>query len=145
MFERILAGLLAVIATAVMAAAPVDINKADQAQLETVKGIGPAMSAKILAERKKGSFKDWADVIDRVGGIGEGNAAKFAAGGLTVNGAGYSAAGGDHAAKSRGHARTEKAEQAEKADKQDSAAKSTKAHDKSGQKTDKAQAGKAAG
>ncbi|MFZ5519876.1 MAG: ComEA family DNA-binding protein [Pseudomonadota bacterium] len=89
MFKRILTTLLALAATAVMAVSPVDINKADQAQLESVAGIGPAMAGKILTERKKGAFKDWADVIDRVSGIGEGNAAKFAGGGLTVNGAGY--------------------------------------------------------
>lgn len=89
MFKRILAAVLALAASAAIAVSPVDINKANQADLESVTGIGPAMAGKILAERKQGAFKDWADVIDRVSGIGEGNAAKFAAGGLTVNGAGY--------------------------------------------------------
>lgn len=89
MFKRILATLLALAASVVIAVQPVDINKANQADLESVAGIGPAMAGKILAERKQGAFKDWADVIDRVSGIGEGNAARFAAGGLTVNGAGY--------------------------------------------------------
>jgi competence protein ComEA len=74
------------------ALAAVEVNKADQAALETVKGIGPGLSTKLLDERKKGAFKDWADLIDRVGGIGPGNAARFSTAGLTVNSAAYSAA-----------------------------------------------------
>lgn len=111
MFKRILATLLALAATAVMAASSVDINKAGQAELESVTGIGPAMAGKILAERKQGAFRDWADVIDRVAGIGEGNAAKFAAGGLTVNGAGFNGA----AAKTAKAPKGEKDKGAEKA------------------------------
>lgn len=75
--------------TAAMAA--VDVNKADQAALETVKGIGPGLSTKLLDERKKGAFKDWADLIERVQGIGPGNAARFSTAGLTVNSAPYAA------------------------------------------------------
>jgi competence protein ComEA len=57
-----------------------------------VKGIGPAISTKILDERKKGNFKDWNDFIERVKGVGEGNAAKFSTEGLTVNGSGFKGA-----------------------------------------------------
>lgn len=71
---------------AASAFAAVDLNKADQAQLESIKGIGPAMSSAILAERKKGDFKDWNDFMQRVKGVGPGNSAKFSQGGLTVNG-----------------------------------------------------------
>ena len=74
------------------AQAAVDANKASQAELETVKGIGPGLSAKILDARKAGAFKDWGDLVDRVGGIGPGNAARFSQAGLTVNDAVYSAA-----------------------------------------------------
>lgn len=73
--------------------AAVDINKATQADLESVKGIGPAMSTKILDERKKSAFKDWPDLIERVPGVGPGNAAKFSANGLTVNGATFAGTG----------------------------------------------------
>lgn len=117
MFKRILATVLALVATAAIAASPVDINKANQADLESVAGIGPAMAGKILAERKQGAFKDWADVIDRVSGIGEGNAAKFAAGGLTVNGAGYNG-GAPAKAVAKGDKGADKARVA-KADKAD--------------------------
>ena len=73
-------------------AASVDANRATRAELEAVKGLGPSISAKILDERSKGTFKNWQDLIDRVKGVGESNAAKFSAEGLTVNGASYHAA-----------------------------------------------------
>jgi competence protein ComEA len=66
--------------------AATDINKASQAELEAVKGIGPAMSGKILDERKRAPFKDWADVMERVKGVKQATATKFSSGGLTVNG-----------------------------------------------------------
>ena len=69
--------------------AAVDVNKATAAELDGIKGIGPAISGRILDERAKGQFKDWNDLITRVKGVGEVNAAKFSAEGLTVGGAGY--------------------------------------------------------
>lgn len=72
--------------------AAVDANKATAAELDGIKGIGPAISSKILDERKKGAFKDWADFIGRVKGVGETSAAHFSAEGLTVNGATYNGA-----------------------------------------------------
>ncbi len=87
MFKKLIAFVAAW--ACAMAFAAVDINKANLADLESVKGIGPAVATKILDERKKAPFKDWADVIDRVNGVGAGNAAKFSTGGLTVNGAGF--------------------------------------------------------
>jgi competence protein ComEA len=77
---------------AAVAFAAVDVNKATAAELDAVKGIGPAISGKILDERKKGEFKSWDDLVQRVNGIGETNAAKFSAEGLTVGGAGYKGA-----------------------------------------------------
>lgn len=73
----------------VAAQSAVEANKATQAELETVKGIGPGMSGKILDERKSGAFKDWPDMVARVKGVGPGNATKFSADGLTVNGAAF--------------------------------------------------------
>ena len=72
--------------------AAVDANQASAADLDGIKGIGPAISSKILDERKKGAFKDWNDFISRVNGLGQKNAAKFSAQGLTINGAAYSGA-----------------------------------------------------
>lgn len=67
--------------------AGVDVNKADQAALDSVRGIGPTMSKAILEERKKGNFKDWNDLQTRVKGIGDKSSEKFSQAGLTVNGA----------------------------------------------------------
>lgn len=80
----LLAAVLGLAAPAMAAASAVDANKATQAELETVKGIGPAMSAKILAARKSGSFKDWDDLVQRVSGMGPGNARRMSDAGLRV-------------------------------------------------------------
>ena len=85
MLKKILAIVAMLYAAAAFAA--VDVNKATAAELDGIKGIGPGISAKILDERKKGNFKDWNDFIERVKGIGETNAAKFSAEGVTVGGA----------------------------------------------------------
>ena len=70
-----------------IAFAQVDINKADQAGLDGIKGIGPKMSQKILDERTRGgNFKDWNDVQSRVKGIKEKSAIRLSSAGLTVNG-----------------------------------------------------------
>ena len=87
MFKKILA--VVVMLYAAVAFAAVDVNKATAAELDGIKGIGPGISTKILDERKKGNFKDWNDFIERVKGVGEGNAAKFSAEGVTVGGAAY--------------------------------------------------------
>ena len=52
MFKKFLAVLAMLFAAAAFAA--VDVNKASQAELEGLKGIGPAIAGKILDERKKG-------------------------------------------------------------------------------------------
>jgi len=108
MIQRILAALLWLFAAAAFAA--VDVNKATQADLESIKGIGPVISTKILDERKKGPFKDWSDMIERVKGVGEHNAAKFSADGLTVNGSAYAnAPATGKAAKTAGESKASKA------------------------------------
>jgi competence protein ComEA len=84
MLKKILAIAAMLYAAACFAA--VDINKATAADLDSIKGVGPSLSGKILDERKKGNFKDWNDFVERVKGIGETNAAKFSAEGMTVDG-----------------------------------------------------------
>jgi competence protein ComEA len=71
MLKKILAILAMLYAAASFAA--VDVNKAKVADLDGIKGIGPAMSKRILDERKKGHFKSWEDFISRVKGVGETN------------------------------------------------------------------------
>ncbi|MTV41757.1 ComEA family DNA-binding protein [Duganella radicis] len=66
--------------------AQVDVNKADAAALDGIRGLGPAKTKAILEERKKGEFKDWGDLEQRVKGIGEKSALRLSAAGLQVNG-----------------------------------------------------------
>lgn len=66
--------------------AAVDVNRADQATLETVSGVGTALSERILAERAKAPFADWADLLRRVKGLGAANAKRLSEAGLSVNG-----------------------------------------------------------
>jgi competence protein ComEA len=88
--KKILAALAMLYAAAAFAA--VDVNTAKASDLDGVKGIGPALSKRILDERKKGKFKDWPDLVSRVKGLGESSAAKLSAEGLTVNGDTFKAA-----------------------------------------------------
>jgi len=90
MLKKILAIMAMLLATTCFAA--VDVNKATAAELDGIKGIGPGTSTKILDERKKGNFKNWTDFIERVSGVGESNAAKFSAEGMTVNGEAFKGA-----------------------------------------------------
>jgi competence protein ComEA len=71
-------------ASCAMAANAVDANRASQAELESVKGIGPALSERILQARREAPFADWADFTARVKGV---NAARLAKAGLTVGAA----------------------------------------------------------
>lgn len=87
MFKKLLLAVVTFVATMGFAFAQVDVNKADQATLDGVKGIGPAISKTIIDERKKGGdFKDWADFENRVKGVGDKNSSKLSQAGLTVNG-----------------------------------------------------------
>ena len=97
MLKKILAFAAMLYVAACFAA--VDVNKAGAAELDSIKGIGPAMSGKILVERKKGNFKDWSDFVMRVKGVGEKNAVKFSTEGLTVDGATFKGAAAAPAAK----------------------------------------------
>ncbi|MDO8320864.1 helix-hairpin-helix domain-containing protein [Rhodoferax sp.] len=84
MFKKSL--VLFVLMSALSCYAALDINQATEAELDSIKGIGPGTSSKILTERKKAAFKDWNDFIARVQGIAEIKAANFSSEGVTVNG-----------------------------------------------------------
>ncbi len=87
MLKKLILTIALLAATMGFAFAQVDVNKADQAALDSVKGIGPKMSKTILDERKKGGdFKDWADFESRVKGVREKKAIKLSDAGLIVNG-----------------------------------------------------------
>ena len=129
MLKKILAVLALLYAAASFAA--VDVNKATAAELDSVKGIGPATSKTIVDERKKhGDFKSWEDFITRTKGIGETKASSLSKEGLTVNGAEYKKA---TAKEEKKEAKAEKKE--EKA-----AAKEEKKETKAEKKEEKAAA-----
>jgi competence protein ComEA len=86
MIKKLFLAIAALSASMSMAFAQVDVNKADAAALDSVKGVGPSMSKTIMDERAKGEFKDWADFQKRVKGVGDKNAAKLSKAGLQVNG-----------------------------------------------------------
>ena len=87
MFKKLLLAVVTLIATMGFAFAQVDVNKADQAALDGVKGIGPVTSKAIVDERAKGGpFKDWADFESRVKGVGPKSSVKLSQAGLQVNG-----------------------------------------------------------
>jgi|SRR5882672_1694872 len=131
MLKKFVAIVLALFAAAAFAS--VDINKANQAELEAVKGLGTVTAGKIIDERKRGTFKDWPDVQQRMHGIKDARAAKLSNAGLTVGGEAYKSTG--EPAKAKGKAKTVKKTKAAKED------KTVKAADKaSDAKTSKKQA-----
>ena len=109
MLKKILAFFAAMSLVAAFAA--VDVNKATEAELDGIKGIGPVTSKLIMSERKKGEFKNWEDFVTRVKGVGDKNAAKFSAEGLTIGGAAYTGAG---AADAKAKAKADTAKKTDK-------------------------------
>ena len=85
----LLSALLALSASFAFAA--VDVNTASVADLDSIKGIGPGTSSKIMDARNTAKFKDWNDFIARVPGIGDKRAVKLSSEGLTVNGDAFKA------------------------------------------------------
>jgi competence protein ComEA len=71
--------------------AALEINQASETQLDSLKGIGPALSGRILQARSQAPFKDWKDLTQRVKGIGPTTAQQLSQQGLTVNGQAHTA------------------------------------------------------
>ena len=87
MIKKLMLAVATLVASMGFAFAQVDVNKADAAALDSVKGVGPAMSKAIIDERAKGgAFKDWSDFQKRVKGVQQKRAAQLSKAGLQVNG-----------------------------------------------------------
>jgi competence protein ComEA len=87
MIKKLMLAVATLVASMGFAFAQVDVNKADASALDSVKGVGPAMSKAIIDERTKGGdFKDWADFQKRVKGVGDKRAAQLSKAGLQVGG-----------------------------------------------------------
>jgi competence protein ComEA len=62
-----------------------EVNQATEAELDGLRGLGPAFTRRILAERSLRPFADWPDLMRRVSGMGDVTAQKLSAQGLKVN------------------------------------------------------------
>jgi competence protein ComEA len=82
MFKLTVATLCCLLSISAMA---LEVNTANEAELDSVRGLGPSSTARILKAREQAPFKDWADLMQRVKGIKAGSAAKLSNAGLTVN------------------------------------------------------------
>jgi len=80
----LLAGLMAPLLA--LGSPTVELNTATQAELERLRGVGVALSERLLAERAKAPFADWQDLRQRVPGLAGRSAQKLSDQGLRVNG-----------------------------------------------------------
>ena len=63
-----------------------ELNQATEAELDSLKGMGPALNRRVREARAEQVFRDWADLQQRVSGIGANKARAFSQQGLTVQG-----------------------------------------------------------
>jgi competence protein ComEA len=69
-----------------------EVNQANVAELDGLKGMGPALSAKVLKAREQAPFQSWQDLMQRTSGLRHAKAQQFSEQGLTVNGQPFQAA-----------------------------------------------------
>ena len=74
-----------------MAWAQTDLNQASEIELDSLHGVGPALTRDLMRERKKTAFHNWADVMRRVKGMGPAKAAHLSAQGVRVQGLAFEA------------------------------------------------------
>lgn len=90
----VLLGSLLIGAARAQGGAPpaLELNRASQAELEQLPGLGPALSEQLLAERQaRGGFRDWRDLVARIKGVGPAKARRWSDAGLRVGGLPYPA------------------------------------------------------
>ena len=84
MISRVISLLVSLLFSA--AALAVDLNTATRAELEQLNGLGVSTAARVLEERNKAPFVDWADLTRRVKGIKAQRVEQLRQQGVTVNG-----------------------------------------------------------
>jgi len=69
-------------------ASALEVNLATEAELDGLRGLGPAFTRRVLSERDIRPFSDWSDLMRRISGMGRLTAQRLSAQGLTVDGQG---------------------------------------------------------
>ncbi len=69
--------------------AQVELNQATEIDLDGLRGVGPTLTRQVLHERQNKAFESWADLLQRVKGIGPKKAANLSDQGLRVQGQAY--------------------------------------------------------
>jgi competence protein ComEA len=78
--------LVGILACACLSLWALEINQANEAELDNIKGMGPAMTRKVLIARAERPFANWKELMLRVSGIGKAKAQQFSDQGVLVNG-----------------------------------------------------------
>ena len=78
--------IVGILACACLSVWALEINQANEAELDSIKGMGPAMTRKVLMARAEKPFTNWKDLMFRVAGIGKAKAQQFSEQGVLVNG-----------------------------------------------------------
>ena len=68
---------------------PLALEQARELDLDGLRGLGPATTQRVLHERERAPFRDWADLMQRVPGIGPRKALDLSEQGLRVQGQAY--------------------------------------------------------
>lgn len=82
---RNMTGVVAIWLMALCAHA-LEVNTANEAELDSMRGLGPDSTTRILKAREAGPFADWQDFMRRVKGIKQATAKKLSDQGMTVAG-----------------------------------------------------------
>jgi len=77
---------LAAVLVVALPASALELNQATEAELDSLKGMGPALNRRVREARAQRAFRDWADFQQRVSGMGVHKARTFSEQGLTVQG-----------------------------------------------------------
>lgn len=86
------AGVLVLVTGETAAAAGlIDVNRASEAELAALPGIGPVLAQRVVQARQDRPFASWTDLQARVRGIGPKTAERLSVEGLRVEGHSYGA------------------------------------------------------
>ncbi|MEY4363104.1 MAG: hypothetical protein RLZZ24_456 [Pseudomonadota bacterium] len=82
----LLASLTALGLAASGASLALELNQANEAELDSLRGMGPALNRRVRQAREQQAFTNWSDFLRRVSGVGASKARLFSDQGLTIEG-----------------------------------------------------------